>query len=170
MMKAALGETLMHTTYAGLGLVIGLALALALAPGSARADAASHTAACAAALSEAQSLQNDYGVWRAEARVLALHRKDPGGLPAKFKPMAEDHTKHGMTLFNRMAATSDNQLTLHKDGACPNDAETAAALLQAARFKNMPDGPSTAPLPEGYCRNSPDMSAPLVPCPKKTAP
>jgi hypothetical protein len=157
---------LMRATHAAAALLLGLSVEA----GSARADTAGHAAACAAALTEAQSLQNDYGVWRAEARVLAGHRSDPGGLPAKFKSMAEEHRKNEIVLGNRMAATNQGQIALHKDGACPEDAQTSAALLAATRFKNMPDAPSNAPLPEGYCRNSPDLSAPLVPCPKKPAP
>lgn len=149
--------------------IAGLAFGLADLP--AAADTA-HDVACAAALSEAQSLKGDMGVWRAKSRVLAARGADKHStaVAADLDTMAKEHRVEELALSNRLSAATSGQFTLHQAGACPQDADTHAALLEAARFMNMPDRPSQAPLPEGLCRNSPDMSAPLVPCPRKPAP
>lgn len=151
-----------------------LGMAAALFCGSlafpASADGA-HDGACAAALTEAQSLKSDIGVWRAKAPVLASRRTDKHSpaVAADLDSMAKDHRVEEVALSKRLSAAVQGQFALHQGGACTQDADTQAALVEATRFMNMADRPSQAPLPEGYCRNSPDLSAPLVLCAKKPA-
>ncbi|MEP7209678.1 MAG: hypothetical protein ABI740_02475 [Alphaproteobacteria bacterium] len=152
-------------------LVTAATLVCGLLASPAVADAA-HDAACATALAEARVLKDDIGVWRAKARVLASRHTDKhsAAVAADLDSMTKDHRVEELVLDKRLTAATQGEFTLHQGGACPQDADTQTAILDATRFMNMPDHPSIAPLPDGYCRNSPDMSAPLVACAKKPMP
>ena len=78
--------------------------------------------------------------------------------------MAKTHAQHWSPLMARLTAVDKQQSDLHRTGPCPQDAETAAALATAWKFMSMSNVPQRVPLPAGYCRGSPDLDAPLIPC------
>ena len=96
--------------------------------------------------------------------------KIAAAFPTNSNPWHKSMQSNPFPLGNRMAEANDAQFAAHPEGAWPEDAAAAEAPLTAAPFINMPDGPSTAPLPEGGCGNNPDLDAPLTPSPKKARP
>src|ERR1700750_148780 len=123
------------------------ALAASVLASPAGADTA-HDAACTAALTEAQTLQSDIGVWRAKVRVLASRRTDKHSpaVAADLESMAKEHRIEELALNKRLSVAVSGQFALHQGGVCSQDADTRAALAEATRFMNMPDHPTQAPL------------------------
>jgi hypothetical protein len=124
-------------------------------------------AGCAAALTEATQIRDGSGLWLGEARMLKSRRTRVLGTNEEEGWKQEYHDnglKYG-ALNQRIVDLQRSLFALRKTGPCDEDGAIEAAIDKANHFLSTDASAKRAPLPEGMCPSSPDLDAPLIPCP-----
>lgn len=132
---------------------------------------AADPAACAAALAEATQIRDGSGLWLGEARFLKSRRARVVGT-SEEEEWKNEYRDHGLkygALNQRLVDLQKSLFALRKTGPCTEDGPIEAAIDNANHFLSADAAAKRPPLPAGMCPSSPDLEAPLVPCPPGAA-
>jgi hypothetical protein len=140
-----------------------------LSAAAARPAFADAMTSCAAALTEATDIRDAAGRWVAEARALNSRKARVAGTPkeAGWKDEVQAHGAKYGEIYGRIRDLNAAMATLRQAGPCPENADIVAAIGKATGFLSIDVHAKRPPLPDGMCPSSPDLSAPLVPCPAR---
>ena len=147
-------------------IVVASLILLAGVAGPARAET---SPACLAALEESAKIQDDAGLWLAERRTIGGRRKKVEGTYAE-EGLKEEVRNLGVRyagIIQRISALQATLAALRNSAPCEERARIEAALERAFTFLSVDVHAKRPPLPDGMCPSSPDLSAPLIPCPKQ---